>query len=489
MSVDITSAFSNNSSIQRLVDLYLQRDRAPRNAKASERASIQEKKTKLSQLQSKLSSLVTKSDVLADTVFDAFSAKKASSSDSEKLSATAGTTSLAGNHSFTVSRLATSHTIVSKQYSSAGTVLSSAISSDQSFSIGVGHPTNDDSTNRVNISVSVAASNFNSTTDETALTAIANAINTAMTTAVSSDTIESDEIVSASVVSEENGKSRLVLTSAQTGHTYRQNYTDTSGLLSSLGVSTSSQSSGVNGGYITSEDNLNSLFTMDGLSFSRDSNRVNDALTGVTFNLLQTFASAETLTVVKDVESVKSSVNDFIKKYNDSIQFLKANGRLDPDTKVRGVLANDSLYSGLASRMQQITTKNLTGTTSSTYKSLSSIGITANSDGQLSISDSTKFETALNSSTKNVSDVFNNSTDGIAAQLETLLESFTSASGSINASQQRLDDNILQINDQLNRFDERLDRRRIQLTNEFAKMQELMASLGRQQSFISQFFR
>jgi flagellar hook-associated protein 2 len=120
---------------------------------------------------------------------------------------------------------------------------------------------------------------------------------------------------------------------------------------------------------------------------------------------------------------------------------------------------------------------------------LSSIGITANSDGQLSISDSTKFETALNSSTKNVSDVFNNSTDGIAAQLETLLESFTSASGSINASQQRLDDNILQINDQLNRFDERLERRRIQLTNEFAKMQELMASLGRQQSFISQFFR
>jgi flagellar hook-associated protein 2 len=418
-----------------------------------------------------------------------FQLKKASSSDSEKLTATAGTTSLAGNHSFTVSRLATAHTVVSKQYSSAGTVLSSAISTDQSFSISVGHPTNDDSTNRVNISITVPASNFNNTSDETALTAIANAINSAMTTAVTNDTVESDEIVSASVVSEENGKSRLVLTSAQTGYTYRQNYNDTSGLLSSLGVSTSSQSSGVNGGYITSEDSLNSLFTMDGLSFSRDSNRVNDALTGVTFNLLQTFSSAETLTVVKDVESVKTSVNEFVKKYNDTIQFLRANGRLDPDTKVRGVLANDSLYSGLASRMQQITTKNLSGTTSSIYKSLSSIGITADSSGMLSISDSTKFESALNSATKNVSDVFNNSTDGIAAQLETLLESFTSASGSINASQQRLDDNILQINDQLSRYDERLERRRIQLTNEFAKMQELMASLARQQSFMGQFFR
>ena len=74
----------------------------------------------------------------------------------------------------------------------------------------------------------------------------------------------------------------------------------------------------------------------------------------------------------------------------------------------------------------------------------------------LSISDSTKFESALNSSTTNVSNVFNNSTDGVTAQLETLLESFTSASGSISASKQRLDDNILQINDQINRYDERL---------------------------------
>ena len=295
------------------------------------------------------------------------------------------------------------------------------------------------------------------------------------------------KIVSASVVSEENGKSRLVLTSAQTGYTYRQNFTDTSGLLSALGVSTSSQSSGVNGGYITSEDNLNSLFTMDGLSFSRDSNKVNDALTGVTFNLLQTFSSAETLTVVKDVESVKTSVNEFISKYNDTIQFLRENGRLDPDTKVRGVLANDSLVFWISIKNATNNNKKFNWHNIFIYKSLSSIGITADSSGMLSISDSTKFESALNSSTKNVSDVFNNSTDGVAAQLETLLESFTSASGSISASQQRLDDNILQINDQINRYDERLERRRIQLTNEFAKMQELMASLARQQSFMGQF--
>ena len=144
-------------------------------------AHLFKKKNKIIPTSVEISSLVTKSDVLADTVFDAFSAKKASSSDSEKLSATAGTTSLAGNHSFTVSRLATAHTIVSKQYNSAGTVLSSAISTDQSFSIGVGHPTNDDSTNRVNISVTVQHLTLITQVMKLLLTAIANAINTAMT--------------------------------------------------------------------------------------------------------------------------------------------------------------------------------------------------------------------------------------------------------------------------------------------------------------------
>ena len=39
----------------------------------------------------------------------------------------------------------------------------------------------------------------------------------------------------------------------------------------------------------------------------------------------------------------------------------------------------------------------------------------------------------------------------------------------------------------LNAYDERLERRRIQLTNEFAKMQEMMSLLSRQQSFMGQF--
>ena len=77
---------------------------------------------------------------------------------------------------------------------------------------------------------------------------------------------------------------------------------------------------------------------MDGLSFSRDSNQVNDILTGVTINLLQTFSTSETITIDKDLEGVKSKVKDFISKYNDAINFLNTNAKLDPETKARVLL-------------------------------------------------------------------------------------------------------------------------------------------------------
>ena len=205
--------------------------------------------------------------------------------------------------------------------------------------------------------------------------------------------------------------------------------------------------------------------------------------------MLQTFSSSETITIDKDLEGVKSKVKDFISKYNDAINFLNTNAKLDPETKARGVLANDSLYSGLISRIKDITTKSLSGVSNPTYNSLASIGITADRSGALMISDPSKFDGALEIDTKNISEVFNNSTDGITVKLEDLLESFTNADGSISSSQQRYDDNIIQINDQINRLEERLEKRRSQLTSEFAKMQEMMSLLSRQQSFMNQFFR
>ena len=186
--------------------------------------------------------------------------------------------------------------------------------------------------------------------NDSILTEIATAINSAMGSAVSAKTIDADEKVSASVVHEEDGTSRLVFRSTQSGFTNRQSFTDsTNSLLSTLEISNNVLSSGTAGGYITAigttatDSALNAQLLVDGLTFYRDSNSISDILDGVTMNIKDVNATSETLQVSEDTEAVKKEVEDILNAYNDIIKFLREKSKVDPETNARGALSGISL--------------------------------------------------------------------------------------------------------------------------------------------------
>lgn len=217
---------------------------------------------------------------------------KASSSDAEKIGVRVANSASKGNHTLTVQQLAKSDTRVSNQFSESGTDFNS-FTSDQTFTIEVAHPTDSDPSNRVAISITVTADQLSGTNDE-AIANIAQAINDAMAEAVANETITTEEVVHADVVNEQEGISRLVLKSEQTGYTYRMEF-GASSLLDTLGVNNNALSSGTTGGYIynvgtsITDSELSSIFELDGLTMYRDSNNVDDAYTGITFKLLDVF--------------------------------------------------------------------------------------------------------------------------------------------------------------------------------------------------------
>ncbi|MFQ5485358.1 MAG: flagellar cap protein FliD N-terminal domain-containing protein, partial [Desulfobacterales bacterium] len=223
MSVDIESIFSSQSSIDRLVGQYIALERQPLDALLNKKNTLESKKDVFNELDSKLSSLYTVTEKLTDPITDYFSAKKASTSDETKVTASAGSSSVLGNHSISVERLAISDTRVSTQYADTATSFT-GFTADQTFTINVAHPTDADSSNRVDISVTVSSATFSKTDDEVLLD-IASAVNSAMSNAVTAETIDSDEVIHASVVTEESGKSRLMFRSERSGYTYRQGFT------------------------------------------------------------------------------------------------------------------------------------------------------------------------------------------------------------------------------------------------------------------------
>ncbi|MCG8608642.1 flagellar filament capping protein FliD, partial [bacterium] len=110
------------------------------------------------------------------------------------------------------------------------------------------------------------------------------------------------------------------------------------------------------------------------------------------------------------------------------------------------------------------------------------IGITAASDGTLSLSDTSKFESVLQSGSIKISDLFNNTTDGIAKQIKDFIKDFVKVGGIIDDSGDAVTERVKSLDSQMARFDDRLARREAQLREQFAKMQETSLLLGRQQS-------
>jgi len=485
--MDISSIFSSQNSVNQLISQYMSIEERPRDLLITKRNSLDNRKSILSELDSKLAALKNKADRMMDPIFNYFAAKKATSSDIDKVTVNAGSSASLGNHSISVERLAESDTRVSQQYNSSDSDFTS-YSTDQTFYIEVAHPTEDDPNNRIQIDVTIAGALF-AEDNETVLQGIADAINTAMSNAVTDETVEIDEIIHASVVNEESGTTRLVFRTEQSGYGYRMDF-GSSTLLDDLQVNLDSQSSGTAGGYITyvgtDETNslLNSKFSIDGLTFYRNSNSVTDAINGVTLQLLNTFAANETITVTADLDSVKNEVQGFLDTYNEAISYLREKTQIDPNTYLRGPLSDDMLYRNIFNELREIASSEVAGTSSQVYTKLYNIGIEADLKGRLSIKDAEKFNDAVETNSIFVSDLFN-SADGIATQVENYIDDFVKAGGTIDSSKNNIEDEISLLNDRIKLANDLLSIKESKLRNEFSKLQEMMVILSNQQSFFS----
>jgi flagellar hook-associated protein 2 len=199
---------------------------------------------------------------------------------------------------------------------------------------------------------------------------------------------------------------------------------------------------------------------------------------------LNTFLTPQSVTVSADVDGVKKEVQGFLDAFNDSIDYLRSNAEMNPDTKERGVLADDGLYRQMTSTLRNKLNTIVSNTSSSTYDRLFDLGIVSDTTGRYSIEDSSKFEMALDSSTTNVSGVFN-ATDGIATLVKTYVNSFIKVGGTIDSSKDTINSSVVQLNERISYWDQVLDNRANQLRDEFSRIQTLMSQLSQQQAFMA----
>ncbi len=378
--------------INGLVTKLMAAESQPLKALDKKEAAYQSKLTAYGTLKGALSSLQTSVRSLNST--SKFNTMKATAADATIATATTTTAAKAATYKLEVTTLAQAQKL-------AATAVS-----DPTASVGTGTLTIDFGTYTSGTNTFVA--NQNKTAKSITIDATNSSLNGIR------DAINSSSAgVTASIVNDGGGY-RLVLTSNDSGADNSMRIvvdegvggtnTDTDGLSKLAFDPTAAVGSGEN--LTVTSEAKSAVFKLDGITMTKSSNTVSDAITGVTLSLLKTNVDTPTtLTVSRDTSGVKSAVEGFVKAYNELAKTIKELGGYDAETKKGGVLLGDAGLRSIQDQMRQTIGQQLGTQSSAGLSALSDIGVSFQRDGTLDLN-TTKLSSVLADSTKNVGALF-----------------------------------------------------------------------------------
>jgi len=324
------------------------------------------------------------------------------------------------------------------------------------------------------------------------------------------------DLASVSVFSPLSGNSRLSIMAKSTG-SGKLNIADDTGsnLLNSLGISSSViadrntklNASQATAGWVYLGSELDAQLEFNGVNVTKKSNSISDLVSGVTFELESTNTNTQTITITENQTDIKSKINDFISKFNDVYTYVK-NNMSSGSMSSRGKLAGDQTAYALLNEMKKFAEKEVTS--AADIKSLKEMGITFNASTGLSISDTSKFNNAIQAKLSSVEAFFNTDVVGTTID-ETNMENYgfakqfnygiigtfldgkydsggTFRTAMITNLTNSYNKNITQINNNIDLLNKRIDKEADVIKTRLNKMQNQLAQMMAAQGSFNSFF-
>jgi flagellar hook-associated protein 2 len=187
-------------------------------------------------------------------------------------------------------------------------------------------------------------------------------------------------------------------------------------------------------------------FTIDGIAVRSSSNKVTEAIEGITLNL--TGEGKATLSVTQDNSSkLKESLEAFVTAYNDAVGTMASMSSYNTDTKVAGELQGNTILRNAQQTLSRLVF-NTTAETDGLSQRLGDIGISfKGSDGKLAL-DADKLAAAIDRNpaavanlASSVGSAFNKGMDnivGLGGQIQTSTEGMRMTVKSLETRQEAL---------------------------------------------------
>ena len=446
-----TGTAASTSTSQQLVNAFKATKKPQVDALTTRKTTLEKNRSFYSGLRTRVNSLTSQIDkMVASSTQIKFSAKSITSSNTAVATASADETATEGINTLKVNQLASNDVLVGKRLAIGAGNLFAQTGTDLTFKI-----------NNKDVKVTIAAGS----TNDQAMQAIARAINGV-----------TDVNVTASYITDTSTTGRLTLTSTNTGSDNKITFDDNgSGVLTALGFgnvdpNASTRTPTVNDktlAYykIAATDSLNSKVEVNGIEITRGSNSITDVITGVTLNLIKPQESSEqalTLTTGIDSSAVQNLINPILSAYNDALRYVKSNASLS---------RNDPAINSMYNTLRSLPTQAVTSATIGNPKYLSELGISAGSDGTLSITDTTKLSNLLKDDPNKVADLFTGS-DGFAQKINTLINKLVGETGVIKSKTNSLNTQIDYTSQRIDKLNESIEKQ----AESYRKQYEAMLS-------------
>src|SRR3984957_9996136 len=371
----------------------------------------------------------------------------------DKTIASATTTSdaVAGQYSLEVQNVATSATLTSKPVASPTAI------------VGTGTLT---------IAVGGASTSIDIDSSDNSLSGIASAINSAA----------NNPGVTASIITTSDG-SRLVLAGTATGTANAITVTQSGGDggLSSLVYDPADSVTNLTQTQAAADAN----FTLNGFPATSSNNVVSGAITGVTLTLLQASApgTPTTLSNSPDMTAAQTSIGTFVTALNGVLTSIQTLTGYDPSTQTAGPLNGNATLESFQNQLENILDQVTTGGPAGGVKSLTDLGITADADGNYD-TNTTTLGNALSSSLASIGNLLGG-TNGIATQLNNLINGYTQPGGLLATINQGLQTSLKNVATQQTALTAELATYSATLTQEYNAMDTAVAALKETQTYLT----
>lgn len=428
-----TLGVGSGLDLQGILDKLRAADQGPIDKKKTAITAANEQISEFTTVNNKLLSL--KSAALDLSLSGTFIGRKVTSSDEKVATATVGDGAAVGSLAIVVTNLAAKNSWLATTGMAKTSDSMTAI--DQEVSLQVGS----DITNKMTITVKA----------NTTLSELVEQINSA----------NDNPGLTASIIddgSDATSPYKLALTSNNSGENYR---------ITGTGLAMAE----------TAGD-LNAKFSVNGIPYQRQSNVIDDLLSGVTLTLKS--ASTATLAVAADDSGLQEKIVNLVKLYNEVTQEVKGKSSYDSTTKTYGVLSS-TVVRELPFELQDLMSTANSADSTGTIKSLFDLGLEVGRDGTIAVN-ATTLAAALAASPEGVKSFFlgdsEQEIEGFADTVNNRLRTLTSGTGLMSAEKKAAQARIEAINLQIERETAKLNKKYDGLAKQFSALDTFMSKMN-----------